>query len=47
MIKKKLFVIGTISMFIALSLLSTANAQTNFVNKGHRALGAGTFIHEH
>jgi hypothetical protein len=47
MIKKKLFVIGTISMFIALSLLSTANAQTNFVNKGPMALGAGTFTHEH
>ena len=45
--KKKSLVLGLIGMFIVLSLLSTANAQTNFGNKGPVAFGAGTFIHEH
>jgi hypothetical protein len=37
-------------MFIVLSILSTANAQTpqtNLVNKASLAIGAGTFVHEH
>jgi hypothetical protein len=47
MLKKKLFVLGLISMFAILSLLSTANAQTNFDKKEPVAFGAGTFIHDH
>ena len=47
MLKKKLFVVGLTSMLIALSLLSTANAQPSFSNKGPSVFGAGTFTHEH
>jgi hypothetical protein len=47
MLKKKSFVLGLISMFIVLSLLSTVSAQNNFSNKGPVAFGAGTFIHDH
>jgi hypothetical protein len=42
-----LFILGLIGMFVVLALLSTANAQTNFGNKGHVAFGAGIFIYEH
>ena len=47
MINKKLYIIVTISIFISLSLLSTANAQTTLVNRSPVAFGAGTFVHEH
>lgn len=47
MFKKKVLVFSLIGIFMILSLLSTANAQTNFSNKGPVASGAGTFVHEH
>ena len=47
MLKKKAFVLSLISVFIVVSMLSTANAETNFGSKGPAAFGIGTFVHEH
>ena len=47
MLKKKAFVLSLIGVFIVLSLLSTANAETNFSANGPSAFGVGTFVHDH
>jgi hypothetical protein len=47
MLKKKLLVFSMIGVFLVLSMLSTANASPNCDNKGARAFGAGTFVHDH
>ena len=47
MLKKKALVLSLISLFVILSMLTTANAETDFASKGPSAFGVGTFIHEH
>ena len=45
--KKKAIVISIIGVFVVLSLISTANAATNFGADRPSAFGIGTFVHEH
>jgi len=47
MLKKKAFVFSLISVFIVLSMLTTANAETNSGRNRPSALGVGTFVHGH